>query len=69
MKYPRFSWSGGVEGGRQYSARPSPFYSRLLDRYLKTTQTVFLPLICFKLDALLFNIVYSAHTVSSSLPW
>jgi hypothetical protein len=28
---------GGGEGGRRFSARPTPFYSRLLARYFKTT--------------------------------
>ena len=34
-------WKGcWFEGGRRYSACPSPFYSRLLDRYLKATWTI-----------------------------
>jgi hypothetical protein len=31
----------GSGGGVVYSAHPSPLYSRLLDRFLKTTWTVF----------------------------
>jgi hypothetical protein len=34
---------GGGEGGERYSAVPIPLYSTLLNRYVKTTRTVFLP--------------------------
>ncbi len=44
-KYPRISWEIGYWWGvgEELLRRPHPFYSRHLDRYLKTTWTVFPP--------------------------
>ncbi len=43
--YVVFKWNiqGRGDGGRCYSTRPTPFYTRFQDRYLKTTWTVFPP--------------------------